>query len=108
MSDQIDELNARIDGIQENLTHAQKRIDRHNELMRWQDTCLIAMSEGRRPPRHAIVALPPWRAVLVARIANQAGFMSDKELANLVAEAREVTGNGVIVNWDYDGFEVKR
>ena len=106
MGDQIDELNARIDGVMENLAQAQKRMDRHNELMMYQDACLVAMSEGRRPPRDKLVGLPPWRAVLIARIALEAGLMADEELHNLVAEAREVAGNGVIVNWTY-GFEVK-
>ena len=60
-----------------------------------QDDVLIGMSSN--PPRFSETLcrrLPPWRAVMLARIANSAGLLSDESLANMVNEAREVGGNG--------------
>jgi len=77
------------------------KVTDHLKLMGIQDACLIALSESKRPPRDKLISLPPWRAVLIARVANEGGFISDEELHNLVEEAKTVTGTGKIENWNY-------
>lgn len=59
-----------------------------------QDDCLIAMETGKKPPREKLRNLPPWRAVLIARICNQGQIMTDEEVEELVNEARAVGGKG--------------
>lgn len=63
-------------------------------LLARMDDCLIAIEDGRPVPQASLRALPPWRAVLVARVAAKAGAIADDELARLVAEARRVGGAG--------------
>lgn len=63
-------------------------VDERVKLYDNQDECLLAISEGKRSPMIALVALPPWRAVMIARIACRAGVMSQEELDGLVTEAR--------------------
>lgn len=59
-----------------------------------QDDCLVAMSSGKKPPRDKLRNLPPWRAVMIARICNQDKLMTDKEVEEMVLEARHVGGIG--------------
>lgn len=57
-----------------------------------QDDCLIAITDGRPLPADALSALPPWRAVLCARVAAKAGVGLERgTLEQLVSEAEAVT-----------------
>lgn len=67
-----------------------------SELFAYQDDCLIAISEGKQPRIETLVKLPPWRAVLIARVANRAGVLSEKWVDALVEEARNVGGSGTL------------
>jgi len=63
----------------------------------WQDECLIAITDGYPLPARAVAALPPWRAVLVGRVAEKAGIpIEGGTLEQLVAEARRVGGEGAL------------
>lgn len=65
-----------------------------------QDVCMIAMESERPLPTGALSSLPPWRAVMLARIAAAAGIgLEAGTLDQLVAEAREVTGAGKLGDW---------
>lgn len=67
------------------------------DLVALQDVCLIAITDGCPLPTEAIAALPPWRAVLLARVADKAGVpLADGTLDQLVAEARRVRGAGTL------------
>jgi hypothetical protein len=64
----------------------------------WQDECLIAITDGFPLPARALAALPPWRAVLVARVAAKAGIsIEGGTLDELVGEAIRVGGEGALV-----------
>ena len=71
--------------------------DQHRELFANQDDCLIHMSEGKKPPLKALVSLPPWRAVLIARIAGEAGWMSKEEVEGFVEEARKAPADAIVL-----------
>jgi hypothetical protein len=63
-----------------------------------QDLCLIAITDGQPLPTRAIAGLPPWRAVMLARVAEKAGVpLEDGTLERLVAEAVRVGGEGRLV-----------
>jgi len=65
------------------------------DLQAAQDDCIIAISDRRSPPDATLRRLPPWRAVMVARIADAAGVPLEKgTLDELTAEAARVTGAG--------------
>lgn len=65
-----------------------------------QDDCLIAIENGRPVPVKALLALPPWRAVLMARVAAKAGVALERgTLEQIVAEAVAVTGSGQLGSW---------
>lgn len=64
------------------------------ELFNNQEDCLLAISDGKPLPLDKLLALPPWRAVLIARIAVRAHVFSQFSLDVLVDNARRVGGNG--------------
>ena len=65
-----------------------------------QDDCLIAIEDGHPLPTRALLALPPWRAVLMARVAEKSGVgLEQGTLEQLIEEARIVTGSGRLGNW---------
>lgn len=71
--------------------------DHVDDLFRHQDACLIAITDGKPLPSSAIAALPPWRAVLLARVGAKAGAkLEHGTLDQLVAEAQRVGGNGLL------------
>lgn len=49
-----------------------------------QDNCLLNMEAGLTPSMMALTSLPPWRAVMIARIAERCGIMTEDEVAALV------------------------
>lgn len=64
------------------------------------DDILIGITDGKPVATAALQVLPPWRAVLLARVADKAGIGLERgTLAQLVAEARAVTGTGVLGAW---------
>jgi hypothetical protein len=70
------------------------------EMHAAQDDCLIAIDDGCPLPWRQLKVLPPWRAVLIARVANRAGVSLELgTLGQLVAEARAVTGSGELGDW---------
>ena len=73
-----------------------------------QDDCLIAIEDGDPLPVRALRSLPPWRAVLMARVAEKAGIGLERgSVVQLVAEAWAVTGAGTLGNW-WERSEEKR
>jgi hypothetical protein len=66
----------------------------------YQDDCLIAIEDGRPVPADRLLRLPPWRAVLIARVAERAGVPLERGgVRQLIAEARQVGGAGKLGNW---------
>lgn len=60
-----------------------------------QDDCLVAIQDRRPIPDAILRQLPPWRAVMIARIGAQAGVRMEKgSLAELKEEAARVGGAG--------------
>jgi len=73
---------------------------RRDDLMANQDDCLIAITEGEPLPVRAVQALPPWRAVMIARVASLADTDLERgSLTQLEAEARDVGGGGMLGDW---------
>lgn len=63
------------------------------QWMRWMDECLIAIEDGKPVPTRALDSLPPWRAVLLARVAGRAGVqLEDGTVAEIREAARFVGG----------------
>jgi hypothetical protein len=58
-----------------------------------QDRVLIAISTGKMD-FESLRSLPPWRAVLLARVACKAGVMTRADRDALIKEARDIGGNG--------------
>jgi len=70
-----------------------------------QDDCLIAIEDGHPLRADRLLKLPPWRAVLVARVAQRAKVPLEKGTVDqLIAEASAVGGNGKLGNyWERSG-----
>lgn len=69
-------------------------------IQRNQDTCMIAIENSKPLPTAALQALPPWRAVMLARIAHAAGLgLEQGSIEQITAEARQVTGAGKLGDW---------
>lgn len=66
----------------------------HPTMVGWQDDCLISITDDKPLPQRSLRSLPPWRAVLIARVALKAGTISQGEVDSLVEEAKKVGGNG--------------
>lgn len=70
------------------------------DIYGYQDDCLIAIEDGQPLRTDRLMKLPPWRAVLVARVAQKAGVpLEQGTVGQLVAEAVEVGGNGTLGEW---------
>jgi len=66
----------------------------------WQDECLRAIEDGRPVPADRLGKLPPWRAVLIARVAARARVPLERgTVEQLAAEAVEVGGAGTLGSW---------
>ncbi len=52
-----------------------------------QDDCLIDITDGKPPRSRSLRALPPWRAVMIARVALKARLMTQDEVDALVEAA---------------------
>lgn len=63
-------------------------------LMALQDDCLISIEDGHCPDISKILSLPPWRAVMIARIAVKVGVLEEYRLDKLSSAARDVGGDG--------------
>lgn len=74
-------------GIRPNLIRA--------ETVRLIDVVLESLADGRLD-RGALRKLPPWRAVVLARIARRVGAMSQRDLDALTAEVVRVGVDGVL------------
>lgn len=70
-----------------------------SDLMVTQDKVLNSISINEID-RVALRELPPWRAVLLARIAYQAKVLPRMELDRLADEARRVGGDGTLRTWE--------
>lgn len=66
------------------------------ELLALQDDCLIAISEGRQIPADKLRQLPPWRAVLIARVGESewTSISDGTTLEELTSEAVAAGGHG--------------
>ena len=70
------------------------------ELLANQDDCLLAIEAGRPVPAAKLGNLPPWRAVMIARVAARAGVPLERgTLDQLHAEATRVGGDGALGPW---------
>jgi hypothetical protein len=69
----------------------------HHHLVAAQDDILLSIEDGKPIPTKAINALPPWRAVMLCRVADKAGArLQHGTLEELIAMAREVGGDGYL------------
>lgn len=61
-----------------------------------QDTCLIAIVDGRPVDSDRLRSLPPWRAHMIARVAELAGatFTHGDSAARIHTDASRVGGEG--------------
>jgi hypothetical protein len=59
-----------------------------------QDDCLIDIADGKKINETKLRKLPPWRAVLIAKVAVQAKAMTQEAYDKLVDQAAEVGGEG--------------
>lgn len=66
-----------------------------SEIYQAQDDCLIPISGGKVPEQKYLELLPPWRAVLIARVANQAGLMSQEEVQSWIDRAQRMSETGI-------------
>jgi len=65
-----------------------------------QDDCLLAIEDGNPVLAAKLGKLPPWRAVMLGRIARKAGVPLERGTVDqLHAEAREVGGAGTLGQW---------
>jgi len=70
----------------------------NTDMSAQQDHCLIAITDGRPVPSADLYALPPWRAVLIAGVAERAGVPLEHGTVQALREqARRVGGDGVLV-----------
>jgi len=77
-----------------------QKVSTHSGMDAAQDDCLIAISDGHRLPAARLKMLPPWRAVLIARVADKAGMRLQRgTIGQLLAEARAVGGSGELGDW---------
>lgn len=60
------------------------------------DELLLAIGEGKGLDPTRLRRLPPWRAVMLARVAVRAGAMPDQDLATLITDAVRVGGGGTL------------
>lgn len=67
-----------------------------NEVFALQDDCLIAISEGKQIPAEKLRQLPPWRAVLIARVGESgySGISDGTTIDELINEAVSARGQG--------------
>lgn len=78
----------------------QLELERLRTLYAHQDDCLIAIEDGHPLPTRHLQELPPWRALLVARIAAKAGLgLEQGTIEQLKAEAAHEGGAGRLGNW---------
>lgn len=66
-----------------------------SEIYAAQDDVLIGLSEGRLD-QVAMRKLPPWRAMLLARVAVKANLMPPLQLEVMRRSANHVGGTGVL------------
>lgn len=65
-----------------------------------QDDCMIAIQGHHPVPVAKLQALPPWRALMIAEIAWQAGVpLEHGTVEQLKTEASAVGGEGVLGRW---------
>jgi hypothetical protein len=65
-----------------------------------EDDCLIAIENGRPLRTDRLQALPPWRAVMLAYVAQKAGVALEQgTVEQLKAEASAVGGEGTLGRW---------
>lgn len=68
------------------------------EVFATQDECLLQIADGNKPDANDIRHLPPWRAVMIARVCEKANLMTADEVKAIVDEAARVGGKGYLVN----------
>lgn len=65
-------------------------------VMAAQDNCLIALIDGRRITRAMLQACPPWRARMMALLAERLGVELEVSHEEVLAEAIRVGGDGTL------------
>lgn len=84
-------------------TIEQQAVDPRARLMATQDRIMRAITDGEPISRYEFLDLPPWRAVLLARVAYAARAINPALLDRLTTEARKVGGEGKITREALDG-----
>lgn len=70
------------------------------DIYSFQDDLLIAIQDGEPLPVKILQRMPPFRALLIARIAEQAGTGLEKgTVQQLEAEAKDAQSGGVLGEW---------
>jgi hypothetical protein len=68
------------------------------EIYTAQDICLIAIEDGNPVPARHLRTLPPWRAVLIARVAERASVpIEGGTVEELRLEAYRVGAEGTLI-----------
>ena len=78
---------------------SEERPRERDEIFALQDNVLISITDGKMDHK-SLRMLPPWRAVLLARVAHMAGAMSRELRDRVVKEARDVGGTGQLRSWE--------
>lgn len=77
--------------------HAAERHAEHMRIFAIQEDCLVSLSSIKPRIDMAVVRqLPPWRAVMIARIAYKCRVLPRRELDELTREAQLVGGMGTL------------
>jgi hypothetical protein len=70
------------------------------DIYSFQDDLLIAIQDGEPLPAEVLQRIPPFRALLIARIAERAGTGLEKgTVKQLEAEAQDAQSGGVLGEW---------
>jgi len=65
-----------------------------------EDDCLIAIEDRLPVPVDSLKQLPPWRAVLIARLEDMCGIGLERgTVGQMVAEAVAVGGSAELGDW---------
>jgi hypothetical protein len=89
-----------VTGIPRKCAHETQPVIPWQSIRDNQDDCLIAIQRRNPLPVKALKALPPWRAVMMATVANRACITLERgTLAQIHAEAVAVGGDGKLGDW---------
>jgi hypothetical protein len=82
------------------MTPSEMRAARNAEIYAVQDDLLLSITDCKALESAKLQKLPPWRAFMIACVAEQAGIpLEHGTVDQIQAEAREKTGAGILGDW---------